>query len=418
LLAGLALAQWGIITLLIDGPSAGRILAAGLGIGLALLAKGPMGLLVPGATLAVAAITCRDLRPRAGGWVALGAAFALGCACFLAWAIPANLATDGAFLREGLGDHVVQRGMEARESHGGRFWISLPYYLPILLVALLACLPGAVIGLIALVRGRILGHAGRWLLVGWTVPAFLAISIFATKLPHYLLPAVPALAILAAAGVMMAERDGIGAAWRWALRIQVAILVLLAVGLGLALPVTAILGGMGLVPNLPPLAGVIAGGLAAAAALLVGVAALWSVRRRPLTSQLVASLAIAGWLVAVATVALPEIEPLKPAPRLAAFIQRTVPAGTPIATCGYDEPSLYAYLGPARGPIRNLASASDLVAWAAEPGPGVAVVLASRLTEAEAAGDLGLTELQRETGVNYSKNHRPIVVVVLERGRR
>src|SRR6185503_21121189 len=75
----------------------------------------------------------------------LGAHFALGVmittilgvALFLAWGIPADRATGGEFLRRGIQHHVVERVTRPLESHGGEFFLSLPYYVPVVLIGFL-----------------------------------------------------------------------------------------------------------------------------------------------------------------------------------------------------------------------------------------------------------------------------------------
>ena len=118
----------------------------GLCLGLALLTKGPVGLALP----ALSAWTARWMLPatsrQPGFALRWSAAQLLAIATFLAWAIPANLPTDGEFARMGLGKHVAERVASPMEGHDGAWLLSLPYYIPVLVLGFFpwsACLPAA-----------------------------------------------------------------------------------------------------------------------------------------------------------------------------------------------------------------------------------------------------------------------------------
>jgi hypothetical protein len=105
-----------------------------------------------------------------------------------------------------------------------------------------------------------------------------------------------------------------------------------------------------------------------------------------------------------------RIEIYKPAPRMAKAILNRIPVGVPIATCGFDEPSLYFYLGPERGPIAAM-GANQLKKWSRQDGTGVCVTTAKLLSE---AGPLPTAEIVRVSGYNYS-NGKPVELVLLGR---
>jgi len=100
----------------------------------------------------------------------------------------------------------------------------------------------------------------------------------------------------------------------------------------------------------------------------------------------------------------------KPAPRMAEAILARIPAGVPIATCGFDEPSLYFYLGPQRGPITALGS-GQLAEWSVQAGGAVCVTTAKLFAE---AGPLPVAEIVRIPGYNYS-NGKAVELVLLGR---
>tara|TARA_Y100000589_G_scaffold324523_1_gene360842 strand:+ start:322 stop:2019 length:1698 start_codon:yes stop_codon:yes gene_type:complete len=112
------------------------------------------------------------------------------CCLVLPWAIAVSSATDGAFLDIAIKGDFLSKVQSAQESHGAP---------PGTYLALLGVLfwPGlAFAGHIAgLGRQLITGDAARFCLA-WFVGYWLVIEFVPTKLPHYILPALPALALL------------------------------------------------------------------------------------------------------------------------------------------------------------------------------------------------------------------------------
>ena len=140
------------------------------------------------------------------GWLTLAAIIGVGL--FAAWGVPANMATDGRFWELGINKHVVGRSLEAMEGHGGKGWqyfLTLPLYIPVAAFAIVMWsmfLPGAIS---AMLGGRLGGRFGRAMILSWVLPTFLLMSFVATKLPHYILPVLPAL-VLAVGGVICTSR--------------------------------------------------------------------------------------------------------------------------------------------------------------------------------------------------------------------
>lgn len=409
LMLGIALTMWAVVGMLAGGVRWWQVPVAGLGIGWALLSKGPMALLVPLAT--VAAVGCCAWTAAGRGlvtwrtWAALAGAVLIGAGVGLAWFLPANAATGGDVLRIMIGDHVVKRGLEARESHGGPVF----YYLPVLAAAFIAWLPA----LYAAVR-RPLGPAAerpaRLVLLAWALPVLLAVSLFQTKLPHYLLPMLWPVAALVALAALDAGRDPgwARAAQRWLLRLVGALLIAVPV-------VAAALQAADLLPRpLPlPLAALAPAGVAAGLAFLV-LARLAGGPRRGLAPAV--GIGMAGLVLALGCNAW-RLEAVKPAPELAARIRAAVPPGTPVTCSGFDEPSLLFYLGPAYGPVATIHGSGDIRRWLAEPGPGVLAVLRPRLEDAARDGEApaAVREFGRVAGYNYT-NGRLVEVVLLRRG--
>jgi 4-amino-4-deoxy-L-arabinose transferase-like glycosyltransferase len=430
-----------------DGRRLWPWLGLGLALGLAQLAKGPVGLAVPGlgiaTTLAILGRRARqEVETAAGpgeaeavpvGRYAIYAALAalLGVAIFCAWGVPANLATGGELARVGIGKHVVGRALRAMEGHGGgawqgwRGWVSgLPFYLAVAWLGFapwVLWLPAAAS---ATLGGRLGGERGRALLIGWVVPTFALMTLVATRLPHYVLPAWPALA-LAVGGTLEAERRGELAPRdrRW-LRRGAWLLGPLA-GLALAAAVLAALTALAVFgrhsaqAGHEPVAGASRADLAAGLALpclalaaMLAVAGGWALRDHLAGRYRRAAAVLVGGAVAAALVAgcmvAPAVERLKPAPRLAAAVRAAPAPAVPVATFEYAEPSFIFYLG--RWPVRELRDAGAVGAWAAESGPGV-LVLPRSVAQALGRELAGTTEIAAAKG-------RPLDLVALLRGPR
>ena len=375
----------------------------------ALLTKGPVGLAVP--LLVIAAVMTFSgkgaLRPLPYlGWLV----FAVACATtlFLSWGLPANAATHGEFLRIGIEKHVVGRSLNAMESHGGKSIAFYFYYLPVLALTFFPW---------TLYLPRIFSRASRVnpdlgsqtsdlrLLLCWALPAILLMSVVATKLPHYILPAWPALAIATAIGLQRAIAG----------RKQGNRSVAARAGLGLFLVVGITLGlGLAIAPWCLPLFGVRIPATGTGLVFLAMVGFAWRYYRRGL-HHVVGGILLTGMTViflSAGLLLLPAIEHYKLSPQIAALIQARAAPTIPVATCGYGEPSLNFYLD--RGPITPI-EGPDLPAWAKAPGKGVLVVTESKLAPYGATFDTGRIQiLDIIPGFNYSQG-KWVKVIILAR---
>jgi len=108
------------------------------------------------------------------------------------WTIAIMQATEGAFLAEAVGKDLLPKLISGQESHGAP-----PGYHVVLLM--LGFFPASLQVAPALRdawRTRLL-PAERFCLA-WLVPAWIVFELIPTKLPHYVLPLYPALALLTA----------------------------------------------------------------------------------------------------------------------------------------------------------------------------------------------------------------------------
>lgn len=165
-----------------------------LATGLATLCKGLWGLALPLMVSFLYAITDRDRR-RLLDW-RLYASMPVWAAVVMPWLIVGTMRHGREFLEPILVTNTYARLTTSVCTHKGPWW----FYVPIILVGLS---PWIVLWPGALFKQK--GDAGRLLLL-WIVPALILYSSARTKLPNYVLPLVPALAIMLAAAAGDSKR--------------------------------------------------------------------------------------------------------------------------------------------------------------------------------------------------------------------
>ncbi len=168
-----------------------------LALGLAFLAKGPIGW-IPLLTVATTRLFLRNRSLNSRFHFATGLLCTL--AIVLAWGIPALLRTNGDFFRVGIGHHVFERAVgtavEHEEANSGIIYLAmLPFYF---LTVFVSFFPWS-IKLPALIRRLWRDRDGmdNYLIAG-IVPIFLILTFVNTKFFHYTLPAFPLLSLLLA----------------------------------------------------------------------------------------------------------------------------------------------------------------------------------------------------------------------------
>jgi 4-amino-4-deoxy-L-arabinose transferase-like glycosyltransferase len=390
------------------GPARARdFLLFSAAVALGLLTKGPVGLAIPllsaGAILAFGRSEVPS-RGRLAGVLLLASAASF--AVFLAWFLPADRAAGGLLWKEGFGRHVVGRMLHPMEGHGGPPLLTLPYYLPVILLGFSPWLLYLPIAIRDLAAGDLGGARGRIFLAAWLLPNLLLFSLVATKLPHYVLPVFPALALAVAAEIEAAaakssaesDRDRAwlrGGAWLFGT---------------IAVAETACL--VAAVFRMPPPLRASAGALGAVVAASSAAALFFFRRRLPSKAAGAAFAGVVCAQIVIGAAVLPALEPYKPVPIVARAVRARFPAGVDVATFGFAEPSLDFYIGGP--PIRRLASAEAILRWSAERGPGVLVTTREDLARIPSAARVGLAELASRGGLNYARG-RWIELVALTR---
>jgi 4-amino-4-deoxy-L-arabinose transferase-like glycosyltransferase len=301
-----------------------------LALGFGLMLKGPIDLLVVIGTILLLTITerrlgwLRHLRP---GWGVL-----LMLAVVLPWFIAIGIASDGAFFKTAIGHSLLGKVATGQQSHGA----PPGYY-----VALfpLTFWPGSLFAALALpfVWARRREPAVRFCLC-WIAPTWVVFELVATKLPHYVLPTYPAIACLAAAGLLSRPTTEPG---RWTSRLIWAFAILwLVIGLVLAcgLPVVT-----WLLERRIDAIGILT---ALAAMPLLGATLLLLHYHRPVRAVACAGAAALIVFVSAYAYQLPRLQTIWMSPRIAEAVARARPcAGTTLAAAQYSEPSLVFLLG-------------------------------------------------------------------------
>jgi len=167
--------------------SASRSIAAGLFLGLAVLAKGlvPLVLFIPALWF---------LRHRIRDLVLLFLAAALIAA---PWYVLVTLRNGKPFLDDFFWKHHFGRFVSGALLHGQPFW----FYVPVLLAGLFPWIP-----MVALLFSRRLYRDRRaQFLLAWFAWGFLFFSASRNKLPGYLLPLLPAVAALLGIAIAQAQ---------------------------------------------------------------------------------------------------------------------------------------------------------------------------------------------------------------------
>src|SRR5882724_207294 len=159
-------------------------LAAGI------LLKGPLIVMTVGLTAVALAVADRSarwllrLRPAPGiVWVLL---------LVLPWFLAIMSRAGENFLQESVGQDLLGKIFQAQETHGA----PPGYYLALFWLTFWPAAPLAAIAAPAVWRER-RAPAARFL-IAWIVPSWIVFELVMTKLPHYVLPLYPAIAILIA----------------------------------------------------------------------------------------------------------------------------------------------------------------------------------------------------------------------------
>jgi 4-amino-4-deoxy-L-arabinose transferase-like glycosyltransferase len=235
LVASVLVALTGVINV-VNGKRSGWLIA-GLGMGVGLLAKGPLVLLhvLPVALLAPLWLERLQPRPRHPGWASwysgVFISVVIAAVIALAWALPAAQA-GGADYRQAILWGQTAGRVASSFAHAHPFWWYIPW-LPVLFAPW--CLfPGFWRHFGTQMKAD--HGSGSHFLLYWIVSVFVLLSLISGKQAKYLLPLLPAFALLVSR--VMATAEGHPLVWIKGLA-------------GLLVIVGGLLAALPMVPGLP-----------------------------------------------------------------------------------------------------------------------------------------------------------------------
>lgn len=333
-------------------------------MGLAVLAKGPIGVLLPMTVIGLYALTIprKGESPSTSGlslgqklWSLVSSRFApahllrvstglrcwMGAAVVIAvampWYIAVSFATEGEWLSGFIGTHNVHRFLHPMEGHGGPVF----YYI----IAILAgFFPGSCFLPVAVVKavqdqrqakGESTSHA---FLLSWIGTYLVFFSLAATKLPNYIVPCFPALAVITGFWLVQAVRGASVPKFWLKLGISSYVLAGIAVTVGFGVVAFMFLERdlMVMLVGLAPVVG--------------GIAALVMLHKERHTPALEAFV-ISGILFTIlgTGISTSRVSPYQTSHRLADHLTQikteTGNPSTEFATYGYTKPNLVFYTG-------------------------------------------------------------------------
>src|SRR6476660_1079917 len=282
-----------------------------------ILLKGPLILMFVGLTIVTLAILDRNaswlwrLRPVWGlMWLLV---------LVLPWFVAIFWRAGETFFTDSVGGDMLAKFV-GQESHGAPpglylllFWVTF--------------WPGAPLaGMAAPAVWRARREPGAQYLLAWLIPSWIVSELVLTKLPHYVLPLYPAIAILTVGAMerRVLSRSWLvrGAAWWFAIPAIMAVIAIVA-----AIKLTH----QPVFPAWPLLA----------AAMIAGLIAWWlfdeSRAERSLLNAVVASMFLA---IGVYGIVLPSLTTLFPSAEIARALRNVVCVGPKAAAAGFHEPSL------------------------------------------------------------------------------
>jgi 4-amino-4-deoxy-L-arabinose transferase-like glycosyltransferase len=304
-----------------------------------ILIKGPVNVMIVGLAALTLSICERSarwllaLRPLTGiGWLFL---------IVLPWFIAIYVRVGSAFLAGSVGHDMLGKLASAQETHGAPPGL---YFL----LFFATFYPGSILaGLAAPAVWRVRREPAAKFLLAWLVPSWIVFELVVTKLPHYVLPLYPAIAILIAGAVetkVLSRRPWLvrGAVWWFIAPILISIAVVILaviVNHGLALLAWPFL----------------------AASIVCGLFA-WQLYEDDGAERSLMRATAAAVLTAIGffAVIVPSLGPAFPSVELAGVLRDAKCSHPVAASAGFQEPSLV-FLAGTGTRLTDLSGAADFM---------------------------------------------------------
>jgi 4-amino-4-deoxy-L-arabinose transferase-like glycosyltransferase len=320
-------------------PGLGQVAIFWTALAVGILIKGPMILMVVG--LAAAALVVLD---RSARWL-LALRPILGLLWLLVFVLPwfiAIYARVGAqFLIGSVGEDMLAKVASPQETHGAPPGLYL-------ILFFVTFFPASILaGLAAPAVWAVRREAAARFLLAWIVPSWIVFEAVITKLPHYVLPLYPAIAILTAGAVeskVLSQRPWLVRGVMWWFLVPVIVSTIAVV--------TAVIIERDLALLAWPFF---------AAAVVCGLFA-WQLydqegAERAFTRAIEGVVLMA---IGIYAIVVPSLEPAFPSVALAEIL-REAPCSAPVAaSAGYEEPSLV-FLAGTKTHLTDAAGAADFL---------------------------------------------------------
>ena len=358
-----------------------------LGLSLAMLIKGPVAPILAFLTLAWICWKEGSLRPIRAiqplPWL-LVPLLVVG-----PWLLSIQLLSNGSYLQSSIGQDFFAKILQGQESHGappGTYLLITPL---LLWPACWLLIPQGWVGLKSSTGKTI---PATQFMCGWLIPNWIFLELVPTKLPHYVLPLIPSLCLLAGVGIVESSKhqNSLIPVSKWPQKIGMATWAISGTVLAIAIP------GLSFWSN----------GTITPAAILISllcIATLIVATRitKPIDRLLITSLSAALTFGLIFEIFLPQLSRAWPAEHLRKLIDTHGLGKLPVSIMAYHEPSVVFNLGT----DTNLTDFEGVVSHSKNNSDSIVIVpsdqtsaLKQRLEATCETRILGKVE-----GVNYSK---------------
>ena len=217
------IALWDIYRRRFDGQAGAAVNQFWIALAAGVMVKGPISPLVAIGTIIL--LCCFDRQILLLRYMRFMRGLLISALIIAPWAVSVQIATQGAFLDIAIKADFLAKVQSGQESHGA------PIGTYLLLLPLLAFPASLFMSRLALLGRDIYRRDKGRFAIAWLVSYWVMIELTPTKLPHYILPALPALWLLVVMCFTMPES---ASKWRQYLGYGLSAIAALS-GLGLAL---------------------------------------------------------------------------------------------------------------------------------------------------------------------------------------